>query len=491
MASVQDGNEQLLEWWDQVSQLEDMLDAVNVSIAQDSSDEDDSSIGTPEAQEPQWKLSVVNGRVRLESTIKNFQELAMYNQASIRYLSPLAGLLQRESIRFEGICASVAIASFGLVLRYSPPKPRQHQIRQLPYKVDYRNEIDHLVRLYLTRYNECVGLLHVPTFMKYYHRLKDPMDSPITLGICVDAIAYFYPQLEHSPLEKRQMAEFFYTRCRDMLLDMFDQPSRRLEAIMTTNLLMQYLQDVMMEYTEARRLVTIAKLVCEDIQANHLYSLTPLERVLFDRHYMSLHVWQSLIFIFLEGKFDFSGVPDVPVTLLDQEPEMVVVYLNMWKAIARLLGCPYITILMKQITHAVHGEPYELSLDMIMQFEPMMREWWAGLLPDFQICNDPFSSTAYMAVEEVTSSIVLMPLAVLHGLSALLHSSLLKPRLLTVDDQLTEDMIDILRQKAISVTLISVKMLVYVLKRNLEIDLEALPGKVCRITFFCVCYFDL
>ncbi|KAI9491301.1 hypothetical protein BDB00DRAFT_789688 [Zychaea mexicana] len=214
------------------------------------------------SKEPQWTLSVVNGRVRLESKFTDFQELMMYHQASIRYLSPLAGLLQRENVRFEGMSASVAFASTGMVERCTPHKGRQITIKQLPHPIDYRREMDQLIHLYMQRFKVITGVVHEPTFMDHYRRLSDPLNSAIALGVCIDAIAYFYPQLKYSPLVKQQLAEFFYGRCRDLLIDCFEDSERQLEAVVTTNLVMQYLQDVLMEYHEARRLVTVALLAC-------------------------------------------------------------------------------------------------------------------------------------------------------------------------------------------------------------------------------------
>ncbi|KAI9264957.1 hypothetical protein BDA99DRAFT_39301 [Phascolomyces articulosus] len=490
-AGVLDGNKQLLEWWDRTSQLEDVLNSAQEFVHETSRalipKHDQHHYGEKEQrqqqqQEPQWTLSVVNGRVRLESNIRDYEELLKYHQASIRYLSPLAGLLQRESFRFEGISASVAIASTSLIFRHLPPHTIQRPLAiPLPScTFNYRQEMDQLIRLYMDRYNVCVGILHERTFMNYYHRLKDPLTSPVAMGICIDAIAYFYPQLKYTPLEKRQLAEYFYGRCRDMLLDMYEDPSRRLEAVMTTSFLMQYLQDVLMQYAEARRLVTVALLICKDLEIEMYDKMTDIELVMYRRHYVTLLWWERIIDIFLEGKFNFSDMKFVDIKrsatdLLDGETDSIRQYLTMWHVTVRLIGGPYVTTIMKQISLAVLGQPYELSLDMILQFETILREWWKSLPGYFQICEDPLSPSIYQVVDTVTSSIVLMPFALLHSISALIQSTLLKPPITSRDDTVTDDMIRIIQEKAVAHTLTSIKVLVHIIKRNLEIDVEAIP----------------
>ncbi|KAG2226566.1 hypothetical protein INT45_005052 [Circinella minor] len=494
-AGIQDGNKQLLEWWERTAELEETLDSIDHELYQStkalttrtSTNESMSGILDREDQkerqqrQPEWTLTVVNGRVRLESSIKNFEELIMYHQASIRYLSPLAGLLQRESLRFEGLSASVAIASTGLVIRYTHHTPRHIIVKELPYQFidSYREEIDHLITLYMARYNACTGYLHERSFLDYYRRLKDPLTSPVVMAVCIDAIAYFYPQLRYTPLEKRQLAEFFYGQCRDMLLDMYGDPSRRMEIIMTSSFVMQYLQDVLMQYAEARRIVTVTLLICHDLDKDDeaQRKMSEIERVLLRRHYMSLRLWGRIIDIFLEGVFNFSNIEYCGGQVLEGESYAVPQYLCMWDYIVRFVGSPYITDIMKQISLAVHGEPYELSLDMVLHFEIELQEWWKSLPDYFQICDDPLTSTAYKALDTVTSSVVLLPFAVLHSTTALIQSALLKPPVIIGDNSstATDDMIRVIREKAISLTLISIKVLVYIIKRNLEIDVEAIP----------------
>ena len=119
---------------------------------------------------------------------------------------------------------------------------------------------------------------------------------------------------------------------------------------------------------------------------------------------------------------------------------------------------------------------------MVLHCEIALRDWWKSLPEHFQICEDPLTSTAYKAVDTVTSSVVLLPFALLHSTTAVIQSALLKPPVIVGDDSasVNDGMIRVIREKAVSLTLTSIKVLVYIIKRNLEIDVEAIPCTYCQ-----------
>ncbi|KAI8140086.1 hypothetical protein BJV82DRAFT_227776 [Fennellomyces sp. T-0311] len=488
---VRDGNEQLQSLRDQITGMETDMDTLeevlDVLPQQLSKHDNDNHVPLS------WKLSVQNGRIQLESRIETIEELLLYNQASIQYLSPLHGLFKREHmLRFESVSVSIAVASTGIVARHIVNSRQSNHIRRITYNnptyddVYYRAQIDRLVPLYLDRYNCYVGLIHGPTFLEYYRHLEDPLSSPITLAVCIDAISYFYPQLE-SPLEMRQVAEFFYQKCRDALLDMYDDPNHRLEAIIVTTLLTQYLPDVLLEYAEARRLVTIALLVCHDLKESR-QRFSVMEKVMLNRHWHILQAYECYFTFILDGTFDFSALRMTEVeetVMLDDEPDMMRQYITSWRNVIQLVASPYINAVMQKLSGVVHGHCCELSLDMILQYEDVVRDWWSKLPKESRICEDPFiwSPVVQQAVDEAHSSTEIIPFAFLHALTALVQSSMLKPRILSASEDIPyasgsnddSNIIHVLRENAISRTLQSTQVLVHVLKKTLEIDIEAIP----------------
>ncbi|KAI8139922.1 hypothetical protein BJV82DRAFT_625500 [Fennellomyces sp. T-0311] len=452
-----DGDHQLQQWQRQLNQLDADLDSMHKLMDMYSG----------------WDLRIVNGSIYLESRIRSLHELIEYNRASIRYLSPFQHFIRREHIQFQGVSASVALASTGLIVRHATPNKASRHLICHGIHEKARERMNSLIYLYMTRYNPLVGFLHAPTFRAYYRRLEDPLSSALALAVCVDTIAYFYPQLEYSVQEKRELAEFFYTRCRDLLLDMYDDPTRRWEAVIATALLMQYLMDVLLEHSEARRLITIALLASHELENQEL---SLLESVLLHRALIALQVWSCSIDLIVEDKFDFSWINDQPVVIFDDEPKSLRVYFIMWYNLLDLAGSPYITTLMERVRYSVlHGDTCELSLDLILQYEPTIQTWWKNLPKELRLCEDPFDlKSARQAIENAPSSTHLMTLAVFYVITAMIQSTLLQP-LSPIDEQGNEDIIRILRERALSLTMTSTQALIHIMKKNLEVDIDAVP----------------
>ncbi|KAI8139924.1 hypothetical protein BJV82DRAFT_239627 [Fennellomyces sp. T-0311] len=417
-----------------------------------------------------WNLQIVDGYVQLTSRIRNLDELLEYNKASIRYLSPFQ--FRREHVQFKGIPASVALGSIGLIVRHAAPYLTPRYIIPHGFRETALKRMDSLIRLYMERYNVYVGLLHDRSFFAYYRALKDPLSSPLALSICVDSIAYFNSQIKYSAQEKRDMAEFFYVRCRDILLDIYDDPKRRLEAVLSTILLVQYLHDVRLEYAVCRRLVTLALLTCHELEFE---ALPLIEHTLFQRARVNLQFCKGVTDAVIEEKFDFTKVDPYPTETLDDEPQSIKLYNITWASLLEFIKSPYITTIMENAGYsAVYGRPCELSLDLILQFEPTIQSWWKSLPAELRLCEDPFDlKSARAGIESVPTSVHLMPFAAIHVITAMIQSALLQPQATIADGN--QDIIDILRERASSLTLCSTQALICTMKKNLEVDIEAIP----------------
>ncbi|KAG2226568.1 hypothetical protein INT45_005054 [Circinella minor] len=496
---VRDGNKAVQQWQKEIKQLESDLQSMqhlvrNVDYYNNNyykhinHEVDNGNINNFE-----WRLRVVNGCIRLDSRIRNIEELLIYHQATIRYLSPFQPFFQFDRIQFKNMPRSIPVVSTALIARYAkPPNTPRHTIMDYPEGFKTKNNstlyntttllkqtMDELITLYLDRYNQFVGLIHAPSFLKHYHTLEDPLSSPMVLAVCIDTIAYFYPRLKYSTEEKRQLAEFFYTRCRDLLLDMYDDPEYRLQAIISTTLLMQYLLEVLLEFAEARRLLTVAYLASHEVDLN---KLSKVEYAIFQRHRVALEIYISQTDVILHDRYDCSIVNFTNVNIHEDDSPAVASYFAMYKAIFALIKTPYMANILEQLSVAIiHGKSFESNLDQILLFEHVLTSWWKELPQEFLICDQPFDlSTGLNAVERVTSSTQLAPFAVLHVITAIVQSVLLKPRFDNDDDSseisgYNEDIINIIREKALSMTLCSIQLLVYMMKKHIEVDIEAIP----------------
>ena len=125
----------------------------------------------------------------------------------------------------------------------------------------------------------------------------------------------------------------------------------------------------------------------------------------------------------------------------------------------------------------LHGHPCELSLDLVLQFEPAVQNWWKSLPDELRLCENPFDlASTREAIESVPSSTHMMPLATIHAITAMVQSTLLQP-VSPIAKQGNEDIIHILRERALSLTLCATQAMIHIVKKNLEVDIEAMPRK--------------
>ncbi|KAI9491354.1 hypothetical protein BDB00DRAFT_492790 [Zychaea mexicana] len=358
--------------------------------------------------EPVWQLTIVDGHIRLDSAIQTLDELEMYTRASLRYLSPFKAIFSTEQIYFDSPSISIPLASISFMQRSIIKKPRK-KFLTIGYDdsttYDYRAIADkELIPLYLEKYNVMTGFLHAPTFLKHYHELDDPLDDPLVLAVCVDAVAALRHNLHYTPVEKRHLADYFYTKCKNMLLDMFDDPTLKFESVTITTFLQMFLMDMVIDFAEARRLVTIALLICSELDVAYAKDeMNPVERVLYQRHRLTLAMFNRTIDVVLEDRIDLTASATIKLNTLDDEPETLKQYVAVSNHILEFVGTPFVANVLKRINRLIYGQSCSLRLDDILHFEPLAREWFDGLPPEFRICKDPFAPNVHTLIENNTS----------------------------------------------------------------------------------------
>ncbi|KAI8137078.1 hypothetical protein BJV82DRAFT_583966 [Fennellomyces sp. T-0311] len=467
---AQDGDKELQEWCTDIFQMETELQQMEGLLDALSNGRKLLSYSGQEVGEPEWQLSVVNGHVRLESTIQSIDELLLYTQASLRYLSPFELFFEKELVHFENTSISVPLASVKIIQRHIT-KPRKKFVLDYERFTDYGKEADRLVTAYFKHYNGIAGLLHEPTFLKYYHALDDVLDSALVLAVCVDATHAVRQQLNYSSRERRHLADYFYVKCKDLLFDLYDDPERRLEAIMCTSFVQTYLTEMVLDCAEARRLASVALLICADLDAQSA-TLGLVDRTIYARHRIYLEIYNRTYDMLLEEKLDFSVSPvKVRFTALDDEPETLRRYIEMTNYVFDFYSIPYIAKLLKEVNRLAYKKRCNLTLHTILLFEPVTREWWGSLPDEFRICDDPFAPNAYEYVALNATRMNLFPFASLHLSTSSIAASILQPRQSATPNSATTDLLHLVQEKAAALAINSVKVVMHLLKANLDTDL--------------------
>ncbi|CAO3696589.1 unnamed protein product [Rhizopus stolonifer] len=220
-------------------------------------------------QEPVWDLHFENGQLMLGTKINDFQELALYKKSFLRYLSPFGHTFQTSALIFEP-------ASPGLLQRVICVMRKTSGLKNGEKKSIYENSLvtkclrpdiylDKLINIYFHCFNSIAPAVHEITFRRRYELLKNKLDDPITLAICATACVFTCPHSVFDSHEKRFFGEYFYNRCMDKLINMFDEPEYYLESLIVTNIL-QCFMFVTLRLSESKKWATIAIVLASNLK---------------------------------------------------------------------------------------------------------------------------------------------------------------------------------------------------------------------------------
>ncbi|KAI7850297.1 hypothetical protein BDC45DRAFT_518495 [Circinella umbellata] len=534
-----DGQPELQQWQHQLDDIEsnfkkmkdNVQDLLPTTTTTTTRNKDNNS------KKLEWNLFISNdGYVRLGTTIKSLDELLLYSQASMRYLSPFNGIFETEPIRLENSTASIAITSMSYLFRVINDKLAQNHphyiasnksawkaiettttttmwtdnynmtINNANHHDDnfYKTQMEKLINLYFEHINPVFGLLYEPTFRMYYKSFDNPLKCPIALSLCVETAVILRSCASLSSIESRHFADYFFYKSKDILTDIFDDPQRPLETVMTITFLLPYLFHVRMNCIEARLYVTISLLLCNRLekqfnqdnngddnddcqqqqqQQQHPYHnyhnnnnkinknemmMDPMVgKVMFQRHQIEILISQRLIDLYLHGQVDFNTViTTTNIPILENEPQSVNEHYTVHNAILKLFKTRYMSTLLKQVNQVIHGKSSDLRLDFILHFETVVQKWWTHLSPELRFCDDPYKvDKAYILTIQPQNSMQIAPFATLHLWTAVIHSSILKARI----SSSSRDLIHILQQKAAFTAWKSCQMTVYALDKSCQI----------------------
>lgn len=339
-----DGTEELEYWHNQIAELQSNLDQLELQTQ---------SLGLfPSAAvvpRQGWKMSIVNGHLRFETGIRNLSDLlkSIQQASSIRYLSPFGDNSVSCEIAFEGHQSSFIPALVRFVAQAFNentllPAEQDPRLQQRMVTFDIRQLIDRLVHDYLERFNQVRALVHASTFLDYYRNLKDPLTCKVTLAMCTSAC--IAPKPVGSVIEMRQMADFFYSKCKEQILAILDEgTSHSLETLVAINLLQPYILFVRLRFSEARRLLTMAYMIGNNLKKIYDDPQAPLvQRAVFQRNFVHAYAVAQFLELAAENTWcDLEELPYSSFLVLEDESEITRDCMEIYNHIYRLTFSPY------------------------------------------------------------------------------------------------------------------------------------------------------
>ena len=131
----------------------------------------------------------------------------------------------------------------------------------------------------------------------------------------------------------------------------------------------------------------------------------------------------------------------------------------------------------KQVNQVMHGESSDLRLDLVLQFETVVREWWAKLPPELRSCDDPYTvDKTHILNTRPQDSMQIAPFAILHLWTAVIHSSILKARI----SSSSHGLIRMIQEKAALTAWRSCQAAVYALDKTCQIYGSNIMSTPCK-----------
>ncbi|KAI8060205.1 hypothetical protein BC940DRAFT_371467 [Gongronella butleri] len=231
----------------------------------------------------EWKVRFVNGQWQIETGIRTLTELAQLQNMLYRHISPFQDApraLEIELAQLGGIGhqsvfrMSIRVARNHLLLPGNKTSSWSPSLVPPSLLTAPAHIIQRLVHMYFDKFHDVLPFVYKDAYMMHFYALKDPMQCPITMALCAYVCCGHYSGSNIDPImpwfddikNRRAIAEYFYDHCRAVLDDIFDDPARRLETVMTINLLKRFLMNTL-RISEMRKLESIAYMICMDLRA--------------------------------------------------------------------------------------------------------------------------------------------------------------------------------------------------------------------------------
>lgn len=443
-------------------------------------------------KEPRWNIHIVDGELRLETEIKNLEELMMYGQSAIRYLSPFGNTFHTKSLVFERMNISFVKSAMQFVTKtYDIADPRSSYS---PKAISKRFSINvasfmkpqSLVRLlidnYFSCFNDTVPILHEPTFMEHVESLENPMQDPVILAVCVCSAISTCKHNFLNSYEKRYYSEYFFELCMDKLVDMFDDPNKALESVLVCNLLLPFMITTL-RIAESYKWASMAVLLCNNLlkefpECIHggpdLPRMTRIKYSIIHRNFVLAECAMAIIDFIRNDKRNEIQNHKVRFDILPDETRKTKNTLTMFNLILGLSLHPAFIVVITQARHLAAGDVAELSFEEIMRYEETVIEWWHNLPGELKMCAEPFNLTKE-AIEKETDVRRILMASYVHTITLSIQGCLIRPK----PTETVDNVYNIVRDRAIHLAMHSADMCLLLMKQ------------IERIDTFCYCELDI
>ncbi|KAK4513630.1 RPA43_OB domain-containing protein [Mucor velutinosus] len=470
----QTSNVELDQLYGQIRDLEKQLQSLELDLQQEKA---------LIKKEPRWDIRFVNGELRLETEIRNLEELMMYGRSAIRYLSPFGNTFQTKSLIFERKSLSFVKTAMQLVtIAYdisnpdsvSSPKAISRRFAiGVPAFLKPQSLVRRLIYNYFSCFNDTVPILHEPTFMNHVWSLDNPMEDPVVLAVCTSAAIVTCKHNFLNSFEKRYFSEYFYEQSINKLVDMFDDPDKALESVLIINLMLPFMMQTL-RVSEAHKWVSMALLLCKNLQTENpgctkggpgLPRMTRIKYALIHRNSVLCECAMAMIDFVKCDKRNEIEPNNVQFDILPDETRKTKNIIKMFNQILGLSLHPSFIAVVTQARQLAAGDVAELSFEEIIRYEETVVEWWHNLPEELKMCTEPFNLTKE-AVERETDVRKILMASYVHTITLSIQGCLIRPK----PQRNVENVYNIIKDRALYLAMHSADMSLLLMKQIEKID---------------------
>lgn len=487
-----------------------------------------------------WQFKIKNGQFQIETGIRNLSDLLKFlhnnNQTNnISYLSPLASTYYSSSssedddmysnsqqssyrggssgflLQFGSNRDDSAVSFLAKLLSRCALMDARRPAIEAPislYSSNYRAVIDQLIRTYFSCHNPLIPIFHKASFMKRYNEeMKDPMRDLLCLSIsCYMCSSSTCDHLHFfSAKDKRHFADFFYAKAKSRLLDQFDDPDKKLDNIMSINMMARYLHSTL-KIKECRELITLSYQICVDLSREYQLPgldfarehtslddyvpqssspsfvkpeetpIIPLTEYNINRMLFSRHVCITLS---AKKQMDFIANASIKNTrfnypywqVMEDEVGDTRRYIYSQNYFFKLINHPFMSHFMNETSKVQNGAVCTLSFESIVRMEDAVQEWVRSVPKEYRLCNDYLDpECCRQAIAQSTDMIMLLSYMHYTVLIIMIYGSLLKPIALRRD---ADQILSFVQNHSLEKTLAGCRLMIYTCARIAEIDTKS------------------
>lgn len=470
----QNSNMELDALYGQVRDLEKQLQSLELDLQQEK---------TLIKKEPRWNIRFVDGELRLETEIRNLEELMLYGQSAIRYLSPFGNTFQAKSLLFERKSLSFVKTAMQLVAiaydRTDPDSASSPKVISRRFSIGVpaflkpQSLVRRLIDNYFSCFNDTVPILHEPTFMEHLEGLENPMDDPVVLAVCTSAAVVTCKHNFLNSSEKRYFSEYFFELSINKLVDMFDDPDKALESVLMINLMLPFMMQTL-RISEAYKWVSMALLLCKNLQTENpectkggpgVPRMVRIKYALIHRNSVLCECAIAIIDFVKNDKRNEIKPSDVQFDILPDETRKTKNILKMFNKILGLSLHPSFIAVVTQARHLAAGDVAELSFEELIRYEETVVEWWHNLPEELKMCREPFNLTKE-AIEKETDVRKILMASYVHTITLSIQGCLIRPK----PQRNVENVYNIIKDRAIYLAMHSADMCLLLMQQIEKID---------------------